>query len=65
MHEVLTLNEAAALFRISRRTMFRMIEKKEIPAFKIGNQWRFKRDYLLRIIEQGAEILEGGNGMLG
>jgi excisionase family DNA binding protein len=61
MHEVLTLNEAAALFRISRRTMFRMIEKKEIPAFKIGNQWRFKRDYLLRIIEQGAEILEGPN----
>jgi excisionase family DNA binding protein len=58
MHEVLTLNEAAALFRISRRTMFRMIEKKEIPAFKIGNQWRFKRDYLLRIIEQGAELLE-------
>jgi excisionase family DNA binding protein len=61
MHEVLTLNEAAKLFRISRRTMFRMIEKKEIPAFKIGNQWRFKRDYLLRIIEQGAEILEGPN----
>jgi excisionase family DNA binding protein len=61
MHEVLTLNEAAALFRISRRTMFRMIEKKEIPAFKIGGQWRFKRDYLLRIIEQGAEILEGPN----
>jgi excisionase family DNA binding protein len=58
MHEVLTLNEAAKLFRISRRTMFRMIEKKEIPAFKIGNQWRFKRDYLLRIIEQGAELLE-------
>jgi excisionase family DNA binding protein len=61
MHEVLTLNEAAALFRISRRTLFRMIERKEIPAFKIGGQWRFKRDYLLRIIEQGAEILEGPN----
>jgi excisionase family DNA binding protein len=58
MHEVLTLNEAAALFRISRRTLFRMIERKEIPAFKIGGQWRFKRDYLLRIIEQGAELLE-------
>jgi excisionase family DNA binding protein len=58
MHEVLTLNEAAELLRTSRRTMFRMIERKEIPAFKVGNQWRFKRDYLLRIIEQGAELLE-------
>jgi excisionase family DNA binding protein len=58
MHEVLTINEAAALFRISQRTMRNMIKRKEIPAFKIGNQWRFKRDYLLRIIEQGAELLE-------
>jgi excisionase family DNA binding protein len=58
MHEVLTLNEAAELLRVSRRTVLRMIERKEIPVFKVGVQWRFKRDYLLRIIEQGAELLE-------
>jgi excisionase family DNA binding protein len=58
MHEVLTINEAAELLRVSRRTVLRMIERKEIPVFKVGVQWRFNRDYLLKIIEQGAELLE-------
>ena len=58
MHEILTLNEAAALLRVSRRTMFRLLEKKEIPAFKVRGHWRFNRDFLLKIIEQGAELVE-------
>jgi excisionase family DNA binding protein len=58
MQEFLTLNEVCELFRVSPDTVQRMIKRKEIPAFKVGNQWRFKRDYLLRIIEQGAELLE-------
>jgi excisionase family DNA binding protein len=58
MPEVLTLDETAALLRVSRRTMFRLIAAREIPAFKVGGRWRFKRDYLLRIIETGAELVE-------
>ncbi len=58
MPEVLTLDETAALLRVSRRTMFRLIAAREIPAFKVGGRWRFKRDFLLRIIEQGAELVE-------
>jgi excisionase family DNA binding protein len=38
--------------------MFRLIAAREIPAFKVGGRWRFKRDFLLRIIEQGAELVE-------
>jgi excisionase family DNA binding protein len=58
MQEVLTLDETAALLRISRRTLFRLIAAREIPAFKVGGRWRFKRDSLLRIIETGAEIVD-------
>jgi excisionase family DNA binding protein len=58
MHEILTVSETAALLRISRRTLFRLIAAREIPAFKVGGRWRFKRDFLLRIIEMGAELVE-------
>jgi excisionase family DNA binding protein len=58
MQEFLTLNEVCELFRVSPDTVQRMIKRKQIPAFKFGGQWRFNRDYLLRLIEQGAELLE-------
>jgi len=34
----LTLKEAAAMLQISQRTAQRMIERKELPAFKVGGQ---------------------------
>jgi len=57
MHEILTVSETAALLRVSRRTLFRLLAAKEIPAFKVRGHWRFNRDFLLRIIEQGAELV--------
>jgi excisionase family DNA binding protein len=38
---LLTMSEAASLLKISQKTLHRMIQKGRIPAFKIGNQWRF------------------------
>lgn len=37
---LLTLGEAAAMLKISKRTLLRMIQQKKIPAFKVGGQWR-------------------------
>jgi excisionase family DNA binding protein len=45
--DVLTLTETAALLRISRPTLFEMLRKGEIPARKVGRQWRFNRAVVL------------------
>jgi excisionase family DNA binding protein len=37
---LLTLAEAATILKISKRTLHRMIQQKQIPAFKVGGQWR-------------------------
>jgi excisionase family DNA binding protein len=37
---LLTLAEAASILKISKRTLHRMIQQKQIPAFKVGGQWR-------------------------
>ena len=38
--KLLTLAEAATILKISKRTLHRMIQHSQIPAFKVGGQWR-------------------------
>lgn len=38
--KLLTLAEAATILKISKRTLHRMIQHRNIPAFKVGGQWR-------------------------
>jgi excisionase family DNA binding protein len=53
---LLTLPEAASLLHVSTRTLQRMIRRNELPAFKVGGQWRMRETQLTRWI-QGREDL--------
>ena len=52
MEELLTIDELAKYLKISKHTIYKMLEKGEIPAFKIANQWRFKRSDIDEWIEK-------------
>jgi excisionase family DNA binding protein len=39
-----TVEEVAAYFKVNPRTIYRMVQRGEIPAFRVGNQWRFKKE---------------------
>jgi excisionase family DNA binding protein len=39
----LTVEELASYLKMSRTKLYTMTQKGEIPASKIGNQWRFDR----------------------
>ena len=39
----LTIDELAEYLKLSRTKLYRMAQKGEIPASKIGIQWRFNR----------------------
>lgn len=41
--EILTLPEIAQLLKVAEKTVYTMAQKGEIPAFKVGGQWRFRR----------------------
>ena len=47
----LTLAEAAAILQISKRTILRMVQKKDVPALKVGGQWRLRESQLRRWVE--------------
>jgi excisionase family DNA binding protein len=46
MREVMDIRQAAEYLGISGDTMYRYASEGFIPAFKLGNRWRFKRSLL-------------------
>jgi excisionase family DNA binding protein len=51
----MTLREASAYLAISPDTLYKYLSEKGIPAFKLGNRWRFKKDLLDRWMERKSE----------
>ena len=41
--EILTISEVAELLKIAEKTAYGLAQRGEIPAFKVGGQWRFSR----------------------
>ncbi len=62
--EILTLREVASLLKVAKKTVYTMAQKKELPAFKVRGQWRFRREDLDRWIDQqqGEDAEVDSNG---
>ena len=58
LKEVMTLREASQYLGITPDTLYKYLSEKEIPAFKLGNRWRFKKDLLDRWMENRIERAE-------
>ncbi len=41
---IMTLPELAKYIRVHKSIVYRMLKDNRIPAIKVGNQWRFKKD---------------------
>jgi excisionase family DNA binding protein len=55
LKEVMTLREASQYLGISPDTLYKYLSEAKIPAFKLGNRWRFKKDLLDRWMEKKSE----------
>jgi excisionase family DNA binding protein len=53
--EVMTLREASQYLGISPDTLYKYLGEAQVPAFKLGNRWRFKKDLLDRWMEKKSE----------
>lgn len=53
--EILTIDEVAAYLKAGKRTVYRLAQKGEIPAFKLGGTWRFRRSELDRWIADSIQ----------
>jgi excisionase family DNA binding protein len=43
MTEFMTVEEVAHLLRVTKKTIYRLLERGDIPAVKVGRSWRFDK----------------------
>ena len=41
--DILTISDIALLFKVAEKTVYALAQKGELPSFKVGGQWRFRR----------------------
>lgn len=52
--KLLTPSQAASILKVSRRTLDRMIKNGQMPAIKVGGQWRILESRFEEWIQQQA-----------
>ena len=56
--DILTLEQVAELLQVNRRTIYRLVREGKIPAFKVGKQWRFKKEAIDKWTERQSQFEE-------
>ena len=46
--DILTVKEISDLLRLHPATVYRLARQGKIPSFRIGSEWRFRRDVIER-----------------
>ena len=55
--EVMNIREASRYLGISPDTLYKYVGMERIPAFKLGNRWRFKKT----VLDEWMEVKSGKN----
>jgi len=40
---LLRVDQVARYLKVDKYTVYRLVSQRKIPAFRVGNQWRFKK----------------------
>lgn len=54
--EIMTVMEVADYLRLNEATVYRLAQQGKIPGVKLGRQWRFKKEALDQLLEEGFEV---------
>ena len=51
----LTIKELAKYLNVTERTIYSLLERGELPGFKVGANWRFRKEDIDKWIEQNMK----------
>ena len=61
--EILTIDEVSAYLKAGKRTVYRLAASGQLPAFKLGGTWRFRRGELDQwIASRIGKAVDGESG---
>ncbi len=55
MNDILTAQDLSEYLKITTTTIYKLAQQGKIPCFKIGSEWRFKKDLIDKWLESGAD----------
>jgi excisionase family DNA binding protein len=58
--EVMNIRQASDYLGVSPDTLYKYVGEERIPAFKLGNRWRFKKSRLDQWMEEKSSQVETG-----
>lgn len=64
-NRVLTVQEVSSYLRVHPSTIYRMLKKNQLPAFRVGSDWRFTVEAIDKwraAVETSAPAAAGDNG---
>ena len=53
--DIMTVREVADFLKVTERTIYRLAAENQIPSFKVGGSWRFRRTDLARWMSEQAD----------
>ena len=56
--EVMNIRQASQYLGVSPDTLYKYVGEQKIPAFKLGNRWRFKKSRLDQWMEEKSNQME-------
>lgn len=60
--KILTIREVAALLRVADKTAYTLAQEGQLPGFKVGGQWRFRRTDIEAWIDAQTRQVTGQEG---
>jgi excisionase family DNA binding protein len=58
---LLTIEQVAEYLKVDKFTVYRLVSNKKLPAFKVGSQWRFKRNMIDSWLEKNSNMRNRGS----
>ena len=59
--EVMNIRQASQYLGVSPDTLYKYVYEEKIPAFKLGNRWKFKKSKLDEWMEEKSTMRESGD----
>lgn len=54
-NKLLTVNEVAQILRVSNMTVYRLVKSKQIPAIRVGKNYRIKESDVEKYLNRGSD----------
>jgi len=55
LEPALSIKELAKYLNVTERTIYNLLERGELPGFKVGANWRFRKEDIDKWIEQNMK----------